>query len=223
MYDLKIDREARDQLLQSTDHAMSMLLGQDVCNSHDTARLARKAAQAFRKIRSAERASANLVDKRELLKIKLKSLAYEIRAIRRAMRTTWGPLWAEMRDHVSELSSEARETGIAYALIRGVPLELVDDGVFDTPRYVDFQNVHSMVLRYGRKGQVKPLTSKNGPAQWAEARDQLKELDHENAKAAVEKHGIVLGTEHPTIVLSDLVAYGGLDLAQKDRPALPQA
>lgn len=90
-----------------------------------------------------------LVDRRELLRIKLKSLAAEARIIRQEERRTWGLLRQEMEFHRRQfLRKIARETHIAYALIRGVPLDKVEAGRTNLDG-LDAKAINAMVAKYG--------------------------------------------------------------------------
>lgn len=66
-----------------------------------------------------ETKTGRLLDRRELLKIKLKSLAAEIQFIRKEERKTWGLLHNEMRRHRLELREEVIKTLLAYQIVRG--------------------------------------------------------------------------------------------------------
>ena len=90
-----------------------------------------------------------ITDRREMLKVKLKSLAAEARIIRQMEQRTWGPLQTELYRHrIDVVRTEARHTSIAYALIRGVPLEVVE-----TPnsRPYSTDRVAVMLKKYGPK------------------------------------------------------------------------
>lgn len=67
------------------------------------------------------------LDRRKLLKIKLKSLAAEARIIRREEQRTNGDLREEMHIHrVRDLRHESRATHLAYGFIRGVPYRVIE-------------------------------------------------------------------------------------------------
>lgn len=88
-----------------------------------------------------------IIDRREMLKIKLKSLAEEARIIRREEQRTRGALRDELHHHrIQVVRKAARETHIAYAEIRGIPLERVER---QGSRPYDAKAVHAMVKKYG--------------------------------------------------------------------------
>jgi hypothetical protein len=65
-----------------------------------------------------------IVDRREMLRVKVKSLAAEARIIRREELRTHGPLRAELYFHrTGPLRAEAGATHLAYGFIRGRTLE----------------------------------------------------------------------------------------------------
>src|SRR4051812_12541317 len=68
----------------------------------------------------ADRTRSTIHDRREMLRVKVKSLAAEARIIRREEMRTSGPLREELylhRTHAVRMA--AREAGIAYGYIRG--------------------------------------------------------------------------------------------------------
>lgn len=88
-----------------------------------------------------------LLDRREMLKIKLKSLAEESRIIRREERKTHGQLRNELREHrVGVVRSEARHTHIAYGLIRGLSLEQIEK---EGSAAFNADKVNTMIRKYG--------------------------------------------------------------------------
>lgn len=91
-----------------------------------------------------------IVDRRELLKVKVKSLAAEARIIRHAETKTKGRLREELHLHrVNELRRAARNTHVAYALIRGRTLQQVEPNPGYAP---DWSEVERMVKKYGPSG-----------------------------------------------------------------------
>lgn len=102
-----------------------------------------------------------LVDRREMLRIKLKSLAEESRIIRKEEKRTFGPLRNELHNHrINVVRRAARETHIAYGLIRGLTLEQIEPGMteekfcFESNRFFNRKNIEAMLSRYG--GSSKP-------------------------------------------------------------------
>jgi hypothetical protein len=68
-----------------------------------------------------------LLDRRELLRVKVKSLADEATIIRREEKRARGVIRDELRWHrVTDLRIEARLSFIAYGLIRGRKLEQLE-------------------------------------------------------------------------------------------------
>jgi hypothetical protein len=86
-------------------------------------------------------------DRREMLRVKLKSLAEEARIIRREEHRTYGPLRDELRLHrAGPLRWEARHTHIAYGLIRGRRYEQIEP---NAQKPFDKEKVAAMMRRYG--------------------------------------------------------------------------
>lgn len=86
-------------------------------------------------------------DRREMLRIKLKSLAAEAVIIRSEERKIQGPLREEMHLHrISTVRSAARSTGIAYGLIRGKTLLQMEPTSKTEP---DWNSIKQMLRRYG--------------------------------------------------------------------------
>lgn len=93
-------------------------------------------------------------DRREMLRVKLKSLAEEARIIRREELRSWGQLRTELHLHrVKEVRSEARHTHLAYGFIRGLPLDRIE-AKSETPP--NWERVRKMVKRYGPANFVEP-------------------------------------------------------------------
>ncbi len=103
-----------------------------------------------------------IIDRREMLRVKLKSLAAEARIIRREEQRqrfdrrgrarAFGPLAAELRWHrVSTVREEARLTHIAYAMVRGRDPESVEP---NGPGLAEEQwkRVRAMWAKYGPVG-----------------------------------------------------------------------
>jgi hypothetical protein len=88
-----------------------------------------------------------VVDRREMLKIKLKSLAAEARIIRLQEQRSWGVLRESMHLHrVFQVRAAARQTHIAYGLIRGYSLARIEPKA-SRPYNVDA--VQKMIKTYG--------------------------------------------------------------------------
>jgi hypothetical protein len=87
-----------------------------------------------------------LKDRREMLKVKVKSLADEARIIRHAEGKTHGELRGELRWHrVSSVRLEARASHLAYGLIRGLPLARIENSKMPRP----WEKVKAMIQKYG--------------------------------------------------------------------------
>jgi hypothetical protein len=96
-----------------------------------------------------------VVDRREMLKVKLKALAAESQIIRRQERRTHGLLRDELAVHRrGVVRSEARHTHIAYGLIRGKQYEKIERPGADNPPTWD--RVRKMISRYGPPIFVEP-------------------------------------------------------------------
>lgn len=94
--------------------------------------------------------NGNIIDRRELLKIKLKSLAAEARIIRREEQRSHGALREEMHLHRARYIRQiARNTHIAYGLIRGRTLEQIEPHAQTEP---DWTAIEKMIQKYGPKG-----------------------------------------------------------------------
>jgi hypothetical protein len=88
-----------------------------------------------------------LVDRREMLRIKIKSLMAEARIIRHDEKKTFGQLRNELHLHrVIDLRRAARNAGLAYAVIRGVDPDRVEPIRYTEP---DWAEVERMVHKYG--------------------------------------------------------------------------
>lgn len=89
-----------------------------------------------------------IIDRREMLRIKIKSLAEEARIIRKEEHRTHGALRNELHLHrVGVVRHEARHTHIAYGLLRGRTIEQIEPGAKVDP---DMKKVEAMLKRYGR-------------------------------------------------------------------------
>ena len=93
-----------------------------------------------------------IVDRREMLRVKLKSLAEEARIIRREEQRTFGALREELHRHrVDIVRKVARDTHVAYGLIRGKTIDQIEPGRKSEP---DWTAVEKMVQKYGPKQAV---------------------------------------------------------------------
>jgi len=108
------------------------------------------------------------IDRREQLRVKLKSLALESSVIRveehRARFTRKGAKrgdpwkYAALRDHrVGTVRHEARLTHLVYGALRGLPYEKMESGFVRTPLTVDDRRqMLKMWVRYGAAGTAAP-------------------------------------------------------------------
>lgn len=110
-----------------------------------------------------------IIDRREMLRVKLKSLAEEARIIRREESRSWGQLRDELHRHrVNEVRSEARATHLAYGFIRGLTLEQMEPTRTQNLKYSHgermekalFERVRKMLQKYGPKGMLEPEAMK---------------------------------------------------------------
>ncbi len=95
-----------------------------------------------------------LIDRREMLRVKVKSLAEEARIIRKEERRTFGRLRELLHHHrVWRVRMEARASHLAYGFIRGRTLEQMERIRHTEP---DWDKVRSMCKRYGPAGYNGP-------------------------------------------------------------------
>lgn len=88
-----------------------------------------------------------LKDRREMLRIKVKSLAEEARLIRREERRTHGSLREELYLHrIHVVRRHARNAVLAYGLVKGRTLAQMEPG---SKSRGDREEVARMLLRYG--------------------------------------------------------------------------
>lgn len=107
-----------------------------------------------------------IIDRREMLRVKSKSLAEEARIIRREELRTHGALRDELHQHrVRELRFEARATHLAYGFIKGRTLEQMEPKryVGDWPKWMIemsdkalFDRVRVMIKKYGPRDFAEP-------------------------------------------------------------------
>ena len=94
-----------------------------------------------------------IIDQREMLRVKVISLADEARTIRKAELRTWGLLQERLHLHrVNELRAEARHAHIAYGLIRGRALERMERA---NSKPFDANRVRQLLKKYGPKDWEK--------------------------------------------------------------------
>ena len=91
--------------------------------------------------------AGNIIDRREMLRVKLKSLAAEAKIIRREEQRTHGALRDELAHHRrTVVRSAARHTHLAYGFIRGRTIEQMEK---KSHRPYDRDRVEKMVKQYG--------------------------------------------------------------------------
>jgi hypothetical protein len=96
-----------------------------------------------------------LLDRRELLRVKVKSLAAEARIIRREEKRARGVIREELRWHrVTDLRIEARLSFLAYGLIRGRTLEQLEPRtrVENALRKPQWDRIAAMLKKFGPPG-----------------------------------------------------------------------
>lgn len=97
--------------------------------------------------------TGKLIDRREMLRIKLKSLAAEARIIRKEEQRTHGALRQELYLHrIGIVRQAARDTHIAYGLIKGRTLDQIEPKRHSEPNW---DNIEKMLKKYGPKEQVQ--------------------------------------------------------------------
>ena len=98
-----------------------------------------------------------LVDTRELLRVKLKSLMEEARIIRKEERRTHGRLRVLMHCHrVLVVRQAARDTHVAYGLIRGKTIDQIEPTRHTEPNW---KAIQKMVTQYGSSRLWKEIES----------------------------------------------------------------
>ena len=107
-----------------------------------------------------------IVDRRELLRIKVNSLAAEARIIRQAERKARSPnllrqgLREEMYFHRTKfLRDEARHTHLALGLIKGRTIEQMEPKRHPETAAPDMARINAMLAKYGPK-KPKPSAPK---------------------------------------------------------------
>lgn len=95
---------------------------------------------------------ATIVDRREMLRVKLKSLTAESRIIRREEVRTWGPLQLELRAHrVGVVRNEARYSHIAYCLIRGRKFSEIEPIYQERLSDTAFAKIGAMLAKFANR------------------------------------------------------------------------
>ena len=96
-----------------------------------------------------------ILDRREMLRIKIKSLAEEARIIRREEHRTRGPLREELYLHrIHDVRSESRAAHLAYGFIRGRTLEQMESKSRTKPRW---NRVRDLCKKFGAYGFEPPI------------------------------------------------------------------
>lgn len=94
---------------------------------------------------------SEIIDRRKLLKVKLKALAAEAKIIRFEEKRTKGALRDELCAHRRfAVRTEARATHLAYGFIRGRAYRQIENKC-DTPP--DWKKVEGMIKRYGKNNR----------------------------------------------------------------------
>lgn len=94
-----------------------------------------------------DKTKTTIVDRREMLRIKIKSLMEEARIIRKEEKRTFGQLRNELHLHrVMDLRRHARNAVVAYAIIRGIDYDRVEPIRYSEPNWAE---VERMVRKYG--------------------------------------------------------------------------
>ncbi len=102
--------------------------------------------------RKNEDGTFTLVDRREMLRVKLKSLAAEARIIRLEEKRAWAyPQYRQElhRHRVDAVRRAARDTHVAYGLIKGKTLDQIEGGSASAPNW---DAVEKMIKKYGPAG-----------------------------------------------------------------------
>lgn len=95
-----------------------------------------------------------LIDRREMLRVKVKSLAEEARIIRREEKKSHGMIRAELYEHrIGIVRREARAACLALGLCKGRTIEQMEPTSKSKP---DYKRVYELMRRYGTIGFVPP-------------------------------------------------------------------
>jgi hypothetical protein len=106
-----------------------------------------------------------MLNRRKMLKVKIKSLAAEAAIIRREERLSkpGGPEQCELHNHrVRDVRDEQRHSLLAYAFIRGKPLSLTEPSHKREP---DWKRVAKLVEKFGTTEYPKK-SQENAFAEW---------------------------------------------------------
>jgi adenosylmethionine-8-amino-7-oxononanoate aminotransferase len=96
----------------------------------------------------------SIVDRREMLRVKIKSLVAEAKIIRHEEAKTHGALRDELHFHrISAVRGEARSAHLAYGFIRGRTYEQMEAKTH-TPPY--WKRVRELCRKYGPAQFVEP-------------------------------------------------------------------
>ncbi|QIN95228.1 hypothetical protein DLP3_065 [Stenotrophomonas phage vB_SmaS_DLP_3] len=94
-----------------------------------------------------DKTQTKIIDRREMLKVKLKYLAAEARAIRKEERKTHGQLREELYRHrIDIVRKVCRDTHIAYGIIRGKTIDQIEPSRKSEP---DWKAINKMIMTYG--------------------------------------------------------------------------
>ena len=99
-----------------------------------------------------------IIDRREMLRVKLKCFAAEARIIRREEQRTHGDLRDELSRHRRGIVRwEARHAHLAYGFVRGRTLAQMEPKSDTTP---DWEKIRKMLKKYGPAGMLEPEVMK---------------------------------------------------------------
>jgi len=88
-----------------------------------------------------------LIDRREMLRVKIKSLTAEAKIIRREEKRTGGQLRGELHRHrIIDVRSESRISVLAYGFIKGRKLEQMEAR---SERAPNWKRVRELCKKYG--------------------------------------------------------------------------
>lgn len=95
-----------------------------------------------------------VLDRREMLRVKIKSLAEEARIIRREEQRNWGTLRDELYLHrVGVVRRESRAAHLAYGFIRGRTYAQMESKCVTPP---DWDKVRKLCKKYGPVDFAEP-------------------------------------------------------------------
>lgn len=105
----------------------------------------------------ADQSKTLIKDRREQLRVKIKSLAVEASIIRKEEHRTSGVLREELYLHrVQPLRQEARSAHLAYGFIRGLTYDEMEPIRYTVPNW---ERVRTLIKKYGPKDFVMSDTS----------------------------------------------------------------